>query len=462
MILLERMINKLNEPVPAHSLAFFRVAFGVVMLYGVIRTYALGWIDQLFVKPTFFFPFYNFEWVQPLPEAGIYAAFAVMALCAVLVIVGFQYRIAITAFFLLFTYVELIDKTNYLNHYYLVTLVTFLMIWLPLNSSYSIDAKRKPWIARTEVPRWMLAVLLMQIGFVYFFGGIAKLKYEWLFEAQPLRIWLAANSGLPVIGSLLNEKWVAFAFSWFAMIFDLTIAFVLCSRRLRPYGYAVLLIFHFLTAQFFRIGMFPYIMSVSALAFFSPEFHKRVLDWLSYPIGLIGRMGPIRPMSITAKPRSYRTIQWGIALFFGVQVLLPFRYILYPGNVLWTEEAYRFSWNIMLIEKFGHAEFTVIDKQTGVSWIELPSDHLTPQQEKQMSMQADMILQFAHHLEDVARAKGHDDVAVHVDTYVAMNGKPGRMLIDPTIDLTEQEESFAPKSWILPFNEAPQLALSHR
>ncbi|HET6512737.1 MAG TPA: HTTM domain-containing protein, partial [Candidatus Kapabacteria bacterium] len=411
--------------------------------------------------PRFFFTYYGFEWVRPLPELGMYAVFAAMVLCSIFVIVGYNYRIAITSFFLLFTYVELIDKTNYLNHYYLVSLVTFLMIWLPLNSSYAIDAAREPWIRRVEVPRWMLAALLAQIGFVYFFGGIAKIKSDWLFEAQPLRIWLAANSGIPVIGPLLNEKWVAFAFSWFAMIFDLTIAFVLCSKRARPYGYAVLLTFHFLTAQFFRIGMFPYIMSISTLAFFSSEFHKSVLEKLSAFVKLfiIGPMSPIGPIGPIRNARP-ALLGYCIIAFFVLQAALPFRYIFYPGKSLWTEEAYRWSWNIMLIEKAGHAEFTVLDKQTGERWLEIPREHLTMQQEKQMAMQPDMILQFAHHLEDLARSNGHDDVAVFADTYVTLNGKPGRTLIDPSVDLTEQRDGFLPKSWILPFDNAPQLQLT--
>jgi hypothetical protein len=461
MGLVSRVISKLEEPIPAHSLAFFRVAFGFVMLVIVVRSMMLGWVERLFVAPKYFFTYYNFEWVKPLPEAGMYAVFILLALFATLVIVGWQYRIAIVGFFLLFTYVELIDKTNYLNHYYLVTLVTFIMCWLPMHASYSVDAARKPWLRRDIAPRWMLAALLAQVGFVYFFGGIAKIKYEWLFEAQPLKIWLAANSSIPVIGSLLNEKWVAYAFSWFAMIFDLTIAFILCSKRLRPFGYATLLTFHCLTAMFFRIGMFPYIMSVATLGFFSAGFHKQVLDALAKFAGAF--VGPFKEVGNTgAAAISGRSLQWGLAIFFCIQIVLPFRYILYPGNTLWTEEAYRWSWNIMLIEKAGHTEFTVVDKQTGETWLEVPREHLTMQQEKQMSMQPDMILQFANHLEDVAKTKGHDDVAVYADTYVAMNGKSGRKLIDPSVDLTEEEDGFTPKSWILPFDEAPQLALSRQ
>jgi hypothetical protein len=50
---------------------------------------------------------------------------------------------------------------------------------------------------------------------VYFFAGVAKLNYDWLFRAMPLRIWLPPHIGLTLIGPLMDETWVAYAFSWF-------------------------------------------------------------------------------------------------------------------------------------------------------------------------------------------------------------------------------------------------------
>ena len=40
---------------------------------------------------------------------------------------------------------------------------------------------------------------------VYVFAGLAKLNADWLLDAQPLRIWLAARSDLPIVGPLLAQ-----------------------------------------------------------------------------------------------------------------------------------------------------------------------------------------------------------------------------------------------------------------
>ena len=78
-------------------------------------------------------------------------------------------------------------------------------------------------------------------------------------------------------------------------------------------------------------------------------------------------------------------------------------------------------------------------------------DFLTPNQEKMMSTQPDMILQFAHHLEQHYQQKGIPNPKVTAEVYVTLNGKQSRLFIDPTVDLTQIKDSFAPKNWILPF-----------
>ncbi|NKN80703.1 HTTM domain-containing protein, partial [Weissella cibaria] len=107
-------------------LAVFRVLFGFIMTVSILRFALKGWIHALYVKPTYYFTFYGFDWVRPLGEAGMYALFLLMGLAALGIMLGWHYRLAAVLFFLSFTYVELIDKTNYLNHYYFVSIVSFL------------------------------------------------------------------------------------------------------------------------------------------------------------------------------------------------------------------------------------------------------------------------------------------------------------------------------------------------
>ena len=103
---------------------------------------------------------------------------------------------------------------------------------------------------------------------VYFFAGVAKLNFDWLIEAQPLKIWLPAQSHLPMIGPFLEMEVTAYFFSWFGAIYDLTIPFLLLMNRTRPWAYAAVVVFHVMTRILFPIGMFPFIMIGATLIFF--------------------------------------------------------------------------------------------------------------------------------------------------------------------------------------------------
>ena len=49
---------------------------------------------------------------------------------------------------------------------------------------------------------------------VYFYAGFAKINSDWLIEAQPLKIWLQGSYDIPLIGELLQKKWVHYTMSW--------------------------------------------------------------------------------------------------------------------------------------------------------------------------------------------------------------------------------------------------------
>jgi hypothetical protein len=143
-----------------------------------------------------------------------------------------------------------------------------------------------------------------------------------------------------------------------------------------------------------------------------------------------------------------------LGVFFLLQLLLPFRYLLYPGDVRWTEEGYRFAWRVMLVEKSGTATFRVHDPATGRSGEVTNSDYLTPFQEKQMAIQPDLVLQFAHHIAEKYReAYGIADPLVTVDCWVSLNGRPSRRLIDPDVDLAKIKDGMRRKEWVLPFEK---------
>ena len=132
-------------------------------------------------------------------------------------------------------------------------------------------------------------------------------------------------------------------------------------------------------------------------------------------------------------------------------ILLPFRYALYPGRLFWTERGYRFSWRVMLMEKVGKAFFYVTDKDSGRSGEAMMNDYLTPNQEKMMATQPDMILQYAHFLKQKYQQQGIKNPEIRVECYVTLNGSGSRLFIDKNVDLTSIEDSFRHKWWVLPF-----------
>ena len=199
--------------------------------------------------------------------------------------------------------------------------------------------------------------------------------------------------------------------------------------------------------------MFPYIMIVSALIFFDAGLHQRILDSIS-------RLFNIRSQDFNNR-RSFeftngwkrKTILFTVGTFFLLQLLIPFRHLLYPGELFWTEEGFRFSWRVMLIEKAGYTDFKVVDPESGRRFYVDNTRFLTRFQEKQMSTQPDFILEYALFLEDYYQQQGITDPEIYVDSYVALNGRPSQPFIDPEADLTRFKPSLKHKNWILPFND---------
>ena len=241
---------------------------------------------MMYIDPSFHFTFYGFEWVTPIGNYT-YLLFLVCGLAAFFVAIGYRYYISIIIFFLSFTYIELMDKTTYLNHYYFVSILSFLMIFLPCNSSYSIDSYLKKQSIKF-CPRWCVDSIKLLLFIVYFYSGIAKINNDWLFEAQPLKIWLTTGSyDFPLIGSnLMQQEWFHYFMSWGGMFYDLLIPFILLSNRTRIFGFILVIFFHLFTAFLFPIGMFPYIMIMSSLIFFNSKTHKKILDFILKPIAI--------------------------------------------------------------------------------------------------------------------------------------------------------------------------------
>ena len=446
----------LRKPADGAWLAAFRVLFGITLLTSTLRFLAYGWIDQLFVAPRFHFKYLGFSWV-PVPQAGeLHALFWLLAVLCVLVSLGLLFRAAAFGLVVGFTYVQLLDVTTYLNHYYLASLLALLLACSPAGRIWSLDARLRPSLACNTLPAAWLYLFRFQIAVVYTYAGLAKAHGDWLFHAEPLRIWLLSRADTPLIGAILAHDWAAPVMSWAGFLFDTTIAWWLMLPRVRPWAYLVVIGFHTMTGLLFPIGMFPVIMVLSALVFFSPSWPRKLAARL--PANLRVRFATANAPLPVPLPHFGRRYRLGFALgavYCLFQVAFPLRFLAYGGSVRWHEQGMRFSWRVMVREKNGSTTFVVRARRTGRTYYVAPHQYLTRLQEREMSSQPDLILQLAHRIRDDYEAKGLGPIEVRADTWVSLNGRAIRRLINPDLDLSRIEDGWRRADWILPEPSEP-------
>jgi hypothetical protein len=359
--------------------------------------------------------------------------------------VGLFYRVSTTLFFLGFTYIFLLDKTNYLNHFYLISLISLIMIFVPAHRAFSLDALLRPKIRSGSAPTWSLWLLRAQLGIAYFYGGIAKLNGDWL-HGVPMRMWLAERTDFPLIGHLFSEEWAAYVFSYGGLLFDLLFVPFVLWRRTRFLALGVALVFHLMNSRLFSIGIFPWFMIAANLLFLNPGWPRTIFRW--------GRMVDGQP----ANPRLDLGRRQRIAIailgvYLAVQIFLPLRHHLYPGDVHWTEEGHYFSWRMKLRDKTGQAQFFVTDPVSQSSWEVDPFTYVTKRQYGEMIGQPDMILQLAQHIARSLREQGHVQIEVRAWVGVSLNGRHPQVLVDPAVDLAAQPRSLLAANWIVPLTE---------
>ncbi len=432
----------LGAPVDIAWLAAFRILFGLTLFTSLVRFIAYGWLDEFFLKPRFHFKYFGFAWVEPLHDALLRDLFWALALLALCVAAGVAFRLSALLLVLGFTYLQLIDVTTYLNHYYLVSLLGLLLVCSPAHRAWSVDAWLFPKLRSDVIARGVQVLFRFQVGVVYTFAGLAKAHGDWLLHATPLRIWLGSHTSMPVVGPLFRSELVAFLMSWGGFLFDTCVPWFLLYKRTRPYAYVVLIGFHLVVGQLFPIGMFPVIMMLAATVFFDADW-PRVLPFL-------------RNARAVGRPTNVRPTWLAIAVAYClVQLLMPLRSFAYGGNVRWHEQGMRFSWRVMVREKNGAITYVVHSKSKGRTWYVSPESYLTPRQSREIEGQPDLILQLAHHIGDQFERRGLGPVEVRVQAVVSLNGRLGQPMIDPTVDLYRVRDGLARADWILPAPQEP-------
>ncbi len=503
----------LSDPIDGASLAVFRIGYGSIIVWEVWRAFDSNLIRADYDLPKFMFHWWLFQWVRPLPGVWIYIAFVALGIAAALLALGLFSRIAAAFTALGIAYWFLMEKAAYLNHRYLAIVLGALLVVVPADAVWSASwqrrarrrarrsqgASRVTTVHRGTVPGWCLALLRFQVGVPYFFGGIAKLNYDWLIRAEPLRASLAAHGDFPLLGRFFDNALLTHTLALGSVGLDLFVPFLMLYRRTRVAAFGFALAFHFINSRIYEIGIFPWLMIVGSTLFFEPDWPRRMQrslrtggraraatitgfivgfalgaflpEEVSIVRGLVGALGvgvfafhafvqkppPDTPQKQPAVLR--RRVGAALAAWTLIQIALPLTHFAIPGNAYWTEERNRFSWHMLVRVKHERVRFLVTDPASDRTWVEDLNRHLTRYQISKLEV-PDLVLEFAHHLDAFYKDRGLKDVEVRVDSVVSLNGRRPQRAIDPDIDLTEVARPYVPPAdWIRPlrpFRSTPE------
>lgn len=141
-----------------------------------------------------------------------------------------------------------------------------------------------------------------------------------------------------------------------------------------------------------------------------------------------------------------------IGVYVLIQLLVPFRHLTYPGWTTWHEEGHDFAWRMMLRQKTNRMTFNVIHPVTGEQRYADPDDYLNFLQSKLMGNPT-LLLQFAHHLDNLVKINAGFDPIISAKYEVSINGRKFRDLVDPNLDLSKIPKFHPNFLWVKSFEE---------
>ncbi len=399
MVLNTRLSNLksyLARSVDGASLAVFRVSFGIILLWHMVKQFQVrggrNFIDFFYNEPAFHFPYYGFEWVKPVPEPFMTLVFVAAGLAILFVAIGFLYRVSAASFFLLYTYIFLCDQTEYNNHYYLVCIIALLLAIMPAHRRFSVDAwlvaRRQPPDDSSPsahsvptVPLWTLFILRFQVFCVYFYSGVSKANAEWLsgvpIQSAGVKLRIMLDQ-FGVVPAFITDQHAGLFVAWGAMLFDIIVGFLLIWRPTRWLGILGAFVFNLHNHFIFPIGIFPFLAFVIVLIFLSPNWPVQFWVWLKHwgtrllP-GTEKECVEKRPITLvhpdTRGAAPLTVVTWAfIVIWVASQTLIPLRHYFIPGDANWTEQGQKFSWRMMLRAKTaGHVIYYLKDPELQIA-----------------------------------------------------------------------------------------------
>lgn len=434
------------QPIDNTQLILMRIILGLVIAADAFGGIATGWTYRAFIEPDFTFTFMGFEWLQVFAGKPMYVIYTLFGICGLFIAFGAYYRTATIGAAITWTMIYFAQKTNYNNHYYLLMMLCWLLVFLPANRYFSYDVRRNPSIKSLTAPRWTVLFFVVQLLIVYTFASIAKMYPGWV-AGEPMEIWFTQKVNYPILGPYLQSfhthKFVGLG----GILFDLLVIPALLWKPTRWLAVVASLGFHLFNSVVFQVGTFPYLMIGTLILFFPPEQVRKIF-FKSKP--------PVNPellpeASFSERPLQHKIVLVVLGLHFLIQLILPLRHHAFQDSVMWNEEGHRYAWRMMLRAKTGSVTFRIINNETGKEYFVQPTEYVTPKQAWSLAIHPDMLWQFVQVIKKDYAANGITDISIYARSRVRVNKGEYHTLIDPEYDLAKAKwHYFKHSEWILP------------
>ena len=223
---------------------------------------------------------------------------------------------------------------------------------------------------------------------------------------------------------------------------------MLFHKKLKYYSLILIIPFHLTNHFIWSIGTFPW-MAIGICVFY---FNEELTN-------LFNLIKDYKFQKLKAKPPLVKKIGTSLIVFyFVVQVLMPLRQHLMPGETSWHGYGDYFAWRMMLADKQGAARvvvYTEDDHKLGEVVIE---NYMNVLQFARMIHIPMHFIRFAHFLD--SEIKNHPkntslgDIKVKVFAFKTINNRPFSLLIDSTLDLSNEEYKIFNKGrFLIPYEE---------
>ncbi len=431
------MKELLLQPKSAAALGLFRALFGIMLLVELF--YFFDTYTEYFEGHFWHFPYHYLSFLKPPSSVVLKTLVGLGILSSFLVILGWFTRVGLLLSGGIFTYIWLLDKTFFNNHYYLISLLCLLLLFTQSDARFSL---RKTKI--THLPNWQYFIFYVQFLIVFFCSGLAKCNAEW-FSGAVAEATIANRN----LAGTSMESIVYLAMTYGGVLFDLLVGWLLFWKPTRRYAVVGLIAFNLLNIFFFNfnndptdtvnlgsIGYFPYLMLATSVLYLDIPY------WLNK-----FRTKPQLPQKKKAKKQQQTTatvlaptarfVLPILAVYFAVQILLPFRHLTQPGYVDWNGKGYYFSWRMKNFVKNGEFQFYGFDRATGESVYDYNFNNMEVAFAQKAALFPSLVWQMAHCIKQYHMEQGTDLPLIRVDYKTTFNKHEKQYGIDPSVNLSE-------------------------